>query len=104
MQALALHIAHRLHEAGHDARGITVLAAGTDGRDGATDAAGAIIDAQTWSGLRAISRNPERDLATFRSHDALAALRVLIPSFASGTNVNDLVIALVQRDEYAASR
>ena len=104
MQALALHIAQRLHEAGDDARGITVLAAGTDGRDGATDAAGAIVDAQTWSGLRAISRTPERDLAAFRSHDALAALRVLIPSFASGTNVNDLVIALVQRDEHAASR
>ncbi len=98
MQALALSIAHRLHEAGHDARGITVLAAGTDGRDGATDAAGAIVDAQTWPVLRTISRNPERDLATFRSHDALAALHALIPSFASGTNVNDLVIALVQRD------
>ena len=99
MQALALHIAHRLHEAGDDACGITVLAAGTDGRDGTTDAAGAIVDGQTWSGLRAISRNPERDLAAFRSHDALAALNVLIPSFASGTNVNDLVLALVQRDE-----
>ena len=98
MQALALSIAQRLHEAGDDARNITVLAAGTDGRDGATDAAGAIIDAQTWSALRAINRTPERDLAAFRSHDALAALNVLIPSIVSGTNVNDLVIALVQRD------
>ncbi len=98
MQALALNIAHRLHEVGADARGITVLAAGTDGRDGATDAAGAIVDALTWSGLRAINRNPERDLATFRSHDALASVNALIPSFASGTNVNDLVIALVLRD------
>ncbi len=99
MQALALHIAQRLHAAGDDARGITVLAAGTDGRDGTTDAAGAIVDAQTWAALRAIGRTPERDLATFRSHEALAALQALIPSFPSDTNVNDLVLALVQRDE-----
>ncbi len=95
MQALALLIAKQLHDAGKDAHGITVLCAGTDGRDGATNAAGAVIDAHTWSKMREVGRTPERDLKAFQSHHALEAVHALVPEFASGTNVNDLVIALV---------
>ena len=43
-QELALAAARVLHDAGSAADGITLLAAGTDGRDGATDAAGAVVD------------------------------------------------------------
>ncbi len=95
MQALALLIAKQLHDAGKDAHGITVLCAGTDGRDGATNAAGAVIDAHTWSAIREVGRSPEHDLKTFHSHQALQAVNTIVPEFASGTNVNDLVIALV---------
>jgi len=95
MQALALLLARHLHDAGKDAHGITLLCAGTDGRDGATCAAGAVIDAQTWSLIREAGRSPEHDLKTFRSHQALQAVHAIVPEFASGTNVNDLVIALV---------
>ncbi len=95
MQALALLIAKQLHDAGKDAHGITVLCAGTDGRDGATNAAGAVIDAYTWSRIHEVGRTPERDLRTFHSHQALQAVHAIVPEFASGTNVNDLVIALV---------
>ncbi len=99
MQALALALAKELHTAGADARSITILAAGTDGRDGATDAAGAVVDGRTWSAIRSVGRTPEHDLASYHSHQALSLVGALIPAFASGTNVNDLVIALVQRDE-----
>lgn len=100
MQALALAVARQLHDAGDDALRIALLAAGTDGRDGATDAAGAIVDSRTWAAIRDIARTPERDLASLRSHDALAAVRALMPAFASGTNVNDLVIGLVRGDDF----
>jgi glycerate 2-kinase len=98
MQALSLLIAKQLHDAGSDAHGITVLAAGTDGRDGATDAAGAVIDARTWSAVRDAGRLPDRDLATYHSHHALRAIHATLPAFVSGTNVNDLVVAMIERE------
>ena len=99
MQALALRAAQVLHDAGANARGITILAAGTDGRDGATDAAGAVVDCETWNTILASGRDPARDLAQFRSHDSLRAAHGLIPSFASGTNVNDVVIAMIEASD-----
>jgi len=98
MQALAMAAACALHEAGGRARGITILAAGTDGRDGATDAAGAVIDARTWQLILDGGGDPVLLLAAHDSHAALRGAGALIPAFASGTNVNDVVIALVDTD------
>lgn len=92
-QELALAAAGTLHDAG--ARGVTLLAAGTDGRDGPTDAAGAIVDELTWCAVRDAGRNPARDLAEHRSHHALRAAGALLRTGPSGTNVMDLVIGLV---------
>jgi glycerate 2-kinase len=97
MQALALLIAKQLRDAGSDSDGITVLAAGTDGRDGPTSAAGAVVDGRTWAAMRAAGRSPEVDLATFHAHDALRTVHATLPEFVSGTNVNDLVIAMIAR-------
>ncbi|HEY0778663.1 MAG TPA: DUF4147 domain-containing protein [Gemmatirosa sp.] len=94
MQELALAAAAALHEAGSRARGIGVLAAGTDGRDGPTDAAGAVVDATTWAAVRARGRDPAADLAAHRSYDALDAAGALLPAAPSGTNVADVVLAL----------
>ena len=95
MQALALSAARSLHIAGDAAQGITILAAGTDGRDGTTDAAGAVVDDKTWRAISADGRDPARDLAGLRSHDALRLVRALLPAFVSGTNVNDVVIGMI---------
>jgi hydroxypyruvate reductase len=84
-----------LHETGESAVGISILAAGTDGRDGATDAAGAVVEASTWSDIIAAGRDPARLLASHESHDALLATNALIPRRDTGTNVNDVVIGLV---------
>jgi len=94
-QELALAAARALHEAGAEGRGITILAAGTDGRDGPTDAAGAIVDARTWARIALNGRAPERDLATHDAHPALDAAGALLRTGMTGTNVNDVVLVLI---------
>ncbi len=76
---------------------VTLLAAGTDGRDGPTDAAGAFADAGSWRRLRASGRDPQRDLSTHDSNAALAASGDLFLTGMTGTNVMDLVLGLVRR-------
>lgn len=93
-QELALAAARVLHDRGN-AHGIGLLAAGTDGRDGATDAAGAIVDGTTWSAIVESGRDPARALAAHESHGALHAADALIGRRETGTNVNDVVIGLV---------
>lgn len=94
-QELALAAARSFGEAGDQAHGITLLAAGTDGRDGPTDAAGAIVDGLTWCAIDGAGRNPARDLATHNAYRALDAAHALLRTGHSGTNVMDIVIALV---------
>ncbi len=94
-QELALAAARSLADAGEPAEGITILAAGTDGRDGPTDAAGAIIDSATWSAIAAAGRDPATDLAEHNAYRALDAAKVLLRPGLTGTNVMDLVIGLL---------
>jgi glycerate 2-kinase len=98
-QELALACANALSDAGESADGILVLAAGTDGRDGPTDAAGAVVDAATWGRIRAAGRDPSRDLTNHDAHAALKTAGALLVTGATGTNVNDLVIAAGWRTE-----
>ena len=94
-QEFALACALALEGAGDAARGITVLAAGTDGRDGPTDAAGAIVDATTCRTIRSRVLDPEAALSDHASYHALELADALLKTGPSGTNVNDLVIALL---------
>ncbi len=94
-QELALAAARVLHEAGDASAGISLLAAGTDGRDGATDAAGAVIDGATWGAIAAAGRDPAHALAAHESHGVLRLAGALIGRRETGTNVNDVVIGLV---------
>ena len=92
-QALALAAAAELDEV----PGVALLAAGTDGRDGPTDAAGALVDGATWAQLAARGRDPDRDLASHDSYHALDAVGALLRTGLTGTNVMDVVIGLRQR-------
>jgi hydroxypyruvate reductase len=90
----ALAAAGALDAGGVTGGGITFVAAGTDGRDGATDAAGAVVDSTTWGAIAASGRDPAQALEMHESHDALGAANALIPRRETETNVNDVVIAL----------
>ena len=88
-QELALAAARELRGA---SEGIALLAAGTDGRDGPTDAAGAIVDGRTWQAIEGTGRGPAQDLAEHNSYPALQAAGALLRPGLTGTNVMDLVI------------
>lgn len=100
MQVLALAAALALEEAAShgDARAwkITVMAAGTDGRDGPTDAAGAIVDAAVPALARRAGRIPEDDLSTGRSWFPLDVADALLRPGPTGTNVMDVVALLIR--------
>ncbi|HEX5818483.1 MAG TPA: DUF4147 domain-containing protein [Gemmatimonadales bacterium] len=89
-QELALAAAQTL--AGSE--GVSLLAGGTDGRDGPTDAAGAIVDGRTWAAIQAAGRDPARDLDRHDAYHALAAAGVLLQPGLTGTNVMDVVIGV----------
>ncbi|MEM6617762.1 MAG: DUF4147 domain-containing protein [Pseudomonadota bacterium] len=66
------------------------LSGGTDGRDGPTDAAGAIVDGDTALRIRAAGADPAALLANNDSHAALAAAEDLLICGGTGTNVADV--------------
>jgi glycerate 2-kinase len=73
---------------------VALLAAGTDGRDGPTDAAGAVVDTTTWDRIAAAGRDPQRDLENHDSYAALASADALLRTGQTGTNVMDIVLGI----------
>ncbi|MEL7343393.1 MAG: DUF4147 domain-containing protein [Pseudomonadota bacterium] len=68
----------------------TFLSGGTDGRDGPTDAAGAIVDQNTLAQMTAAGIDLDAVLADNDSYPALAAIGALLMTGGTGTNVADL--------------
>jgi hydroxypyruvate reductase len=74
---------------------VCLVAIGTDGTDGPTDAAGGIVDGETAGRARARNIDLASALAANDSYNALAPLDALVITKPTGTHVNDLGIALV---------
>ncbi|MFP3852691.1 MAG: glycerate kinase [Anaerolineales bacterium] len=70
----------------------TIMALATDGIDGGTEAAGAVVDHRTAAEIRANNLDPEALLANNDSHRALASVDALIHTGPTGTNLCDLVV------------
>jgi hydroxypyruvate reductase len=74
---------------------VVVLAAGTDGSDGPTTAAGALADGESAARARALGLDLAARLADNDANPALAALGDLIVTGPSNTNLLDLYLVLV---------
>jgi hydroxypyruvate reductase len=73
---------------------LVVLAAGTDGTDGPTDAAGGVVDAATLARGRAAGADAARALADNDAHAFLSAAGACIVSGPTNTNLLDLYLIL----------
>ncbi len=75
--------------------GITLLSAGTDGTDGPTDAAGALVDGQTIRRADVKGLNPVAYLQDNNSYTFFKNTGELIITGSTGTNVMDIQIILL---------
>lgn len=76
-------------------KGITFLSAGSDGTDGPTDAAGGIADGSTAETMRKNGVDIDFALSDNASYNALKSSGALLITGATGTNVNDLTLILI---------
>lgn len=81
--------------------GVLVMALATDGTDGPTDAAGAVVTGETVARALALGLNPQAALEANNSYPLFDALDDLIHTGPTGTNVNDLLFLLVTEYEKA---
>ncbi len=76
-------------------RALAIFSFGSDGTDGPTDAAGGYVDGQTQAALARQGISIPDVLARNDAYHALAACGGLIKTGPTGTNVNDLSVALL---------
>ena len=91
-QELALAAAPGIRGISHGA----VFSVGSDGTDGPTDAAGGYVDGGTLAALAEKGLDVYKVLTDNDAYHALAAVNGLIVTGPTGTNVNDVAVALLR--------
>jgi hydroxypyruvate reductase/glycerate 2-kinase len=79
-----------------DLPGITILSAGTDGNDGPTDAAGAVVDSLTIKEASSKGLDAEKFLSDFDSYHFFKKAGGHIITGPTLTNVMDLIVVLIE--------
>ena len=72
-----------------------VFSVGSDGTDGPTDAAGGYVDGETLAAMKAHGLKVDAVLQDNDAYHALKAVDGLIMTGPTGTNVNDVAVALI---------
>ena len=75
--------------------GVAVASLTTDGVDGPTDAAGAIVDGKTLAKAKKMGLSPEKFLAANDSYNFFSKISDLIFTGPTGTNVNDISLIVI---------
>eukprot|EP00048_Salpingoeca_helianthica_P004492 m.77411 g.77411 ORF g.77411 m.77411 type:complete len:454 (+) comp13213_c0_seq3:126-1487(+) len=76
---------------------VTVLCAGSDGQDGPTSAAGAVVDATTVAKAAVMGLDPETFLRECDSNTFFSRVGGLVQPGLTGTNVMDLFVLFIRR-------
>ncbi len=76
--------------------GITLLSAGTDGTDGPTDAAGALVNGQTFIKAKSLGLDPRAYLNNNDSYHFFERINDLLLTGPTGTNVMDMQIIVIE--------
>lgn len=88
-------------------QGVALLSAGTDGSDGPTDAAGAMVEGATASRTRSLGIDPRKYLDNndsytfFQDFDAMSGAQSHLKTGPTGTNVMDIQIVLLSNMEHS---
>lgn len=82
-----------------NARGITVLSGGTDGEDGPTDAAGAVVDDEVLARTRELGLDPRAYLDDNNSYPFFEQTGGLLKTGPTHTNVMDLRVVWIAPPE-----
>lgn len=98
-QQLVLAALERLLASGEKTgRGIALLSGGTDGEDGPTDAAGAVLDERVLTAARSGHRQPADYLQRNDAYSFFAPLDALIHTGPTHTNVCDVRVVVTRSD------
>ena len=76
-------------------KNIAIASIGSDGTDGPTDAAGGYVDTDTIRELKSKNIDVHQILQNNDAYNALKEVSGLIITGPTGTNVNDVAIALI---------
>lgn len=76
-----------------------VFSLGSDGTDGPTDAAGGYVDGDTVDALKAKGLDVHKILSNNDAYHGLQAVDGLIVTGPTGTNVNDVAVALIRNSD-----
>lgn len=76
-------------------KGVYIASIGSDGIDGVTDAAGAVVDGNTCLSAKRKGINPDEYLLDNNSYEFFKKVGGLIYTGYTGTNVNDFIVGLI---------